>query len=338
VNCDRTGHGLDTTWSPGPCLFPIQRANSSHHCQSDKPAYAEAPAASPLVIHNLDGITIRSPWFGSIEYMFEEQSAKRPCSFQGCDKPMVAKGYCPGHYKQWRKGKPLRPLRPFYSKEGPFGKEGTCRFCDLPQVKSGEWEPCLEVRRTGGWCAGHAAQYYEKRPLAPLRKRRTGCDYPSCEKPHHCRGFCAGHYRQLQTGRPLRPLNQRKGWFKSSVGYVYIWDPDHPNASKHGYVAEHTRVMSQLLGRALLPWEEVHHRNRRRDDNHPENLELWARGKQPPGARVSDLLEEAWRIIHLYGSVGIPESNEQLRGFTDIRLGPRPSRHSHEKSPDAEFH
>jgi hypothetical protein len=58
--------------------------------------------------------------------------------------------------------------------------------------------------------------------------------------------------------------------------------------------------MASVLGRPLLPEEEVHHRNRQRNDNRPENLELWARGRQPPGARVSDLIEEAVRILRLY--------------------------------------
>lgn len=58
--------------------------------------------------------------------------------------------------------------------------------------------------------------------------------------------------------------------------------------------------MAAVLNRPLLPGEEVHHRNRQRDDNRPENLELWARGQQPPGARVSDLVDEAVRILRLY--------------------------------------
>jgi hypothetical protein len=90
------------------------------------------------------------------------------------------------------------------------------------------------------------------------------------------------------------------GWFKASNGYIYIWEPDHPNSNKKGYVAEHTRVMASMLGRPLLPEEEVHHPNRQRDDNRPDNLELWARGRRPPGARVSDLVDEATRILLLY--------------------------------------
>ena len=38
----------------------------------------------------------------------------RKCSFDGCDKPFLAKSLCSAHYRQSRKGQPLRPLRPFY--------------------------------------------------------------------------------------------------------------------------------------------------------------------------------------------------------------------------------
>jgi HNH endonuclease len=203
----------------------------------------------------------------------------RICSFEGCGKPLLAKGYC----------------------------SAPCRFNELPRVRSGEWESCTAARSTGGWCAGHAAQWYEKRPLKPLRRRRTACDFPGCPNRHSSRGYCAAHYRQLQRGKPLTPLSQRKGWFKAGSGYVYLWEPDHPNANKHGYVAEHTKVMAAILGRPLLRGEEVHHRNRKRDDNRPENLEIWARGQQPPGARVSDLVDEAVRILRLYAPEKLSE-------------------------------
>jgi len=57
--------------------------------------------------------------------------------------------------------------------------------------------------------------------------------------------------------------------------------------------------MEQILGRELLETEQVHHRNRIRDDNRPENLELWTTA-QPPGARVKDLLKWAKELIALY--------------------------------------
>jgi hypothetical protein len=37
-----------------------------------------------------------------------------------------------------------------------------------------------------------------------------------------------------------------------------------------------------------------------RSDNRPENLELWARGMQLPGSRVSDLIDAAVRVLRAY--------------------------------------
>lgn len=51
---------------------------------------------------------------------------------------------------------------------------------------------------------------------------------------------------------------------------------------------EHRIVMEQILGRALLRAEEVHHKNGIKSDNDPGNLELWVSWK---GQRVDDLLD-----------------------------------------------
>jgi hypothetical protein len=82
----------------------------------------------------------------------------------------------------------------------------------------------------------------------------------------------------LLTGAKPGPANSRwaGGRWRQGQGYVLVLAPEHPHADRHGYVREHRLVMERVLGRYLTPGEVVHHRNHVRDDNRPENLELFA--------------------------------------------------------------
>jgi HNH endonuclease len=104
--------------------------------------------------------------------------------------------------------------------------------------------------------------------------------------------------------------NWKGGRSKHKAGYVMIRIPHHPRArGNSGYVFEHILVMEEVLGRFLRLEESVHHRNGVRNDNRPENLELWTR-PQPSGIRVADAVTWAQEILRRYGN-GPTSNNTQ---------------------------
>lgn len=56
------------------------------------------------------------------------------------------------------------------------------------------------------------------------------------------------------------------------AGYWYCYRPAHPHATQARYVAEHRLVMEHQLRRYLTPHEVVHHIDRNRTNNAPDNL------------------------------------------------------------------
>lgn len=76
------------------------------------------------------------------------------------------------------------------------------------------------------------------------------------------------------------PLEQNYFWNggerREKEGYVLLKRPDHPNATKQGYVREHRLVMEVKLGRYLLRTEVVHHVDGDPRNNHPDNLAVFA--------------------------------------------------------------
>ena len=112
----------------------------------------------------------------------------------------------------------------------------------------------------------------------PACRSRNSCQ---CGEPKQGKSATCANCRSVAGSSNGR---WRGGRTRHKAGYVMLWTPDHPRAGKGQYVFEHILVMERILGRYLLPTESVHHRNGVRDDNRPENLELWTR-PQPTGIR-----------------------------------------------------
>jgi hypothetical protein len=88
--------------------------------------------------------------------------------------------------------------------------------------------------------------------------------------------------------------NWRGGRHVNAKGYVFLRRPDHPQANKAGYVAEHRMVASDILGKRLHTKDEVHHINGHHGDNRPENLIVVKHGKHQK--LHADVLQELYSL------------------------------------------
>lgn len=81
---------------------------------------------------------------------------------------------------------------------------------------------------------------------------------------------------KVGSERTSTSSNWKGGKCTNSQGYIYVYCPEHPHATRDGYVREHRIVMERHIGRVLQPKERVHHINEIKTDNRIENLMLFS--------------------------------------------------------------
>jgi predicted amidophosphoribosyltransferase len=123
-------------------------------------------------------------------------------------------------------------------------KRNRCYVCSPAKVKAGE------IRN----CATCSAEFYVQRNVANDAERNAG---------KFCSRRCK-YEAQRYKGKP------ESKWLHSA-GYVLVWCPTHPRATR-GRVLEHILVAEQMLGRPISRDEHVHHIDGNRQNNSPSNL------------------------------------------------------------------
>lgn len=244
----------------------------------------------------------------------------RTCITPGCSNEIHCRELCESCYtKEWRTGSFSTKVCSITNCDKPVNSRSLCYNHYMTARCNGEFEDfpvcsvdgCNNTHEAHGFCRQHYAEKWRAGEFGSGKE----CQVVNCTARHHALGFCSEHYHQnrkeilprcLEDGcnnagltRGYCPTHYarlaKKGEFMDELSHLKVVK----NKDDNGYIRvrnyryggsvdkEHRLVMEEMLGRRLKSTEQVHHRNGIRDDNRPENLELWEIS-HPAGRRVAD--------------------------------------------------
>lgn len=138
----------------------------------------------------------------------------------------------------------------------------------------------------------------------------TGFERPHGKPRAYCSISCSNRARaagKVATAEPLDPRDLKGS--KTTHGYISV-------RVDGKRVLQHRLVMEGVIGRPLKPTERVHHKNGKRDDNRPENLELWTgvgqSKKDPHGVRLVD------KVLDMIGALNKAEREQVARRLEEL--------------------
>src|SRR5439155_14400085 len=142
---------------------------------------------------------------------------------------------------------------------------GCDRLIQPKQTPKGHWFITLS-------CSKRCSRRARNDIIPPQACLYCGTEFvrPAGERP---RKYCTKRCSEEASRSPLGYTRRRHGYLVFHTGKAEI--------------LVHRILMEGRLGRPLTDTETVHHINGQREDNRPENLELWDHA-QPHGQRVSD--------------------------------------------------
>lgn len=222
-------------------------------------------------------------------YESESEKGRKYCS-RGCkgrangSKPATADSRTPVHFTCEDCGGDFIMMKSYLT---AYRKKFGCdpRYCSMKCSVSGRRKAADERNR-------FTCQHCGKNEI---RDRSSGKRIYREQK--YCSQVC-----KVEALKKTAQVRFEAGGYKKHVkrnGYIWVTIPMLSRNGGPRSVMEHRYVMSQHIGRDLLPEETVHHINGVRSDNQIENLELF-NSRHGPGQRVVDKVTFAIEVLKQY--------------------------------------